>query len=171
MICENCENELDYFHFLALKNYEISKGNKTLKMQFNFCSSKCMTQFIGKYKDNTFKDFDPYEISRCGGYKDCEKINNLRRMCETSKQLNVKSSIFNPGFMPTFYCKPGELGIIRASLKLMDILESFDEKYQASSREMSLQSQEMIKHSRDMKWLTVFIAVFTVANLIILIFQ
>lgn len=177
MKCDFCKTDLNEYEFYALRKYKDPEKTIGLMASFNFCNKGCIDNYIDLDDENIFKSFDKYSISRCGAYKDCERINNLRVMCEDVEPLYKSYNPMDPlgtlNFAKTLapHCQPGEVGIIRASIKLMDILETFDKKYQKSSNEMISQSEEMVKHSKDMKWLTVFIAIFTVINLLILLFQ
>jgi hypothetical protein len=59
-------------------------------------------------------------------------------------------------------CSPSDVALIKSSLKLLDVLEQFD-KVSTKIR------TEMLEHTKTMKFLTILILVFTVANVIILI--
>lgn len=164
MECLACEKDLNEYNFLSLRKYKFPKKTKCLEEAYDFCTIKCIDKFLETVNDDHFKDFQKYKISRCGAYKDCERIDNLRNMCESAENVIREPNQFPIG--PLRYlspsCGPGEVGIIRASIRLMDILEGFDTKYQESSN-------ELINHSKNMNRLTKLILVFTLANLVLLI--
>lgn len=160
MKCYVCDNELYEHEFLSLRKYKNPEKKEGLETAVDFCSVECVNKFIDADTTDVFKESDVYKISRCGAYKDCERLDNLRKKCEGVDLLSVLSYV--PSMATLNHCDSGEVGIIKSSVKLMDLLDSFDRKYQQSS-------DEMLSHSKNMNRLTKWILGFTVANLIFLI--
>lgn len=136
--------------------------------EFNFCSLECLKKFVNSIEN--VEDYKIYEVTRCVGYYDCKKLSNLRRMCESVVPLEVEDitssrvSAFEVLAAKAMYpsCSPAEVGIIKSSIKLLDIFEKFD-------REATKINKEMLHHTREMNRLTKLILAFTILNLIILV--
>lgn len=163
MKCYQCNKELDKFDFLSLSKYREIEDEKILGKPFNFCSKGCVEAF-SKSKEN-LRDFELYEINRCVGYYDCERLDNLRRMCEETKAIKKEVGLFSLPHIPMLRkCSPAEVGIIKSNLRLLDLFEKFDK----TSTEIT---QEMLKHTKKMSRLTKWILCFTIANVIFITIQ
>lgn len=163
MKCDQCNSELYKFNFLSLRKYKEIDDEEILEESFDFCSKDCAENFL-RNKEN-LENFELYEINRCVGYYDCERLDNLRRMCEDAKAIKDETELFSLLHIPIARkCSPGEVGIIKSSLKLLDLLEKFDETSKVIN-------QEMLKHTKEMNKLTKLILFFTIANAIFIVIQ
>jgi len=160
MKCYRCDAELYKHEFFSLREYKNPEKKEGLVAAADFCSVKCVNKFVDSDTDDILKEFDIYKISRCGAYNDCERLDNLRKKCEGVELFSALSYV--PSMATLNHCDSGEVGIIKSSVKLMDLLDSFDTKYQKAS-------DEMLIHSKNMNRLTKWILGFTVLNLIFII--
>jgi len=156
MNCENCDNELYEFDFLSLRKYERDGDDECLIESHGICSRDCADS-LREGLNNT-DDFRLYEVKRCVGYYDCERLDNLRGMCENKEEVGVSYPF---GLRPTALirqCEPAQVGIIKSSLKLLDLMDDFDKK----STDLN---NKMLKHTKSMNWLTKLILIITGVNL------
>jgi hypothetical protein len=165
--CSQCKKSLDPFNYFSLRKYEDSDDiddDDILLESYNFCSTECSKKFLQGL--DSPEGFDFFEMSRCVGYYDCKRLDNLRRMCE-SKELKSLSNA--PDFMLSSLvrppvCSPAEVGIIKSNIRLLDLFEKFDEVSTNISK-------EMLDHTKQMKYLTWILLFISVLNLILLIYQ
>ena len=172
MICNFCKKELDDGEFFSLIKYRDPENLKGMEIRDDFCNERCINKF--KDLDETdYEDYDIYRVSRCVAYNDCLNLNNLRNKCEDIELAKPKPATITrsplgitnfhiPMPKMSFFCNPAEAGIVMASVKLMNLLDNFDKKYQESSN-------EMIEHSKNMNRLTKLILGFTLVNLVFLV--
>ncbi len=169
----------------------IEKNNNEYLIDLhNCCSKECAGKIKNKLESSD--DYDLYEIQRCVSYYDCERLNNLRIMCEKKKRTGL-TGIFD-GIATAFYpvCKPAQVGIIRASISLIDAVTNFDNRSSKQNEqsikqgELSIQllesikefsdsssklNEEMLKHNKSMNWLTKLILILAGATLVMIIVQ
>jgi len=162
MKCEQCSNQLYEYNFLSLRKYREINDDEILEESHDFCSTECAKKFI-EGREVT-GEFELYEITRCVGYYDCERLDNLRVACE-SREPVVKSGPFDlPHTQLRPNCSPAEVGMIKSSLKLLDLFEQFE-------RSSTQLSQEMLDHTKEMNRLTKWILAFTIVNAFMIIIQ
>lgn len=170
--CEQCGKESEGYYFLSFRKHNFDGERRTVTKHLDFCSKKCAETYIAKAE--SLEGMNLFKITRCVGYYDCDRLDNLRVMCEDEEALKGRGgsiySIIN-GMTNAIdsiiraksrTCNPSDVAIIKASLKMMDMTEKFNE----SSTKLS---NEMIKHTKGMNRLTKWILGFTIANAIIII--
>ena len=192
MNCKQCSKELYEHNFLSLRKYEKIEDEDYLIGSHDFCSKECADKFKEKQKNQD--DLELFEIRRCVGYHDCERLDNLRGICETKERVNSGGGgIFGLSLPPlNRMCEPAQVGIIKASLGLLDVLDSFGElslkhnkqmlKQEKSNSELlksmddvnkisSKLNKKMLNQTEKMNMLTKLILIITGVNLGFLIIQ
>ncbi len=162
MKCENCGKKMYEYNFASFRKYEKRDKVKVLLESHDFCSKKCATDF--KNKLDSSDNYEIYEITRCNGYYDCEKLGNLRVMCEKKKRVGLSGLL--DGFISflTPECDPAKVGIIKSSVKLLDLMTKFDEK-------STKLNNKILEHTKSMNKLTKFILIITGINLFLIAVQ
>lgn len=174
--CYNCNEEYQLYYYYILKKYKIEDGEERSIGARKFCSEDCIEEFRRNGSDDSREFFNTspderirmYEMSRCVGYYDCERLDNIREMCEDREEKTLQR-VSRPDIgivsMPTAMdlsramapeCSPGEVGIIKASIQLIDSIEQFDYKMREinasileNSRVNTLVNQEMLKNIQE----------------------
>jgi hypothetical protein len=164
-LCYFCKKTLAPFNYFSLRKYkesDVVDDDDILLESYDFCSTVCSTQFLKSFK---FSDeFDFFEMIRCVGYYDCKRLDNLRRMCESMEKRNPNNTpLFLVGGMAP-HCNPAEVGIIKSNIKLIDLIEKFDK----TSTKIS---EDMLDHTKQMKWLTAVVLIISLLNLLMLFYQ
>jgi hypothetical protein len=196
LCCEQCNGSLNKFCFLSLRKYEIvGEGDdydEYLVEAHNFCSEECVNKFLER---SVRKDFTLYKISRCVGYYDCQRLDNIRRMCEDKEELtSQKRGLFlMPNISPlNRRCEPAQVGIIKSSLALLDLFESYksesseinkqflenakeageiNKQILTNTRQSGEVNKQMLKYTKHLTILTVLIAFFTVVNIVLIVYK
>lgn len=149
MVCSRCKNEIENLNF-----YSLRKNDKIL----DFCCKDCITDYMNEHK-NDLKGFELNKVSRCVGYYDCLRLDNIRGICEDVDPVQKKSHAFDLArSLKPPQCNPGNVAIIKSSIKMMDLFEKFD----AASTQIS---SEMLDHTKAMSKLTKWMLGFTILNL------
>ena len=109
--CKVCGSEINSYDFYVTDNQK----------EF-FCSEDCCSDY---FDETGYSDYIHY--STCGGYYDCEKLNNIDGRCRTSNEINF--SQFGPvlEFLP-HRCPPAEISIIRTNMKLYNFVKQSEEQ-------------------------------------------
>lgn len=162
MNCENCDNKLYKFDFLSLRKYGEIDDVEYLDESHNICSINCANIVKGGLKNPD--DFRLYEVKRCVGYYECERLDNLRGICENKEEVGVSHPFGINLSGLNRQCEPAQVGIIKSSLKLLDLMDEFDKK----STDLN---NKMLKHTKSMNWLSKLILIITVVNLGFLLIQ
>lgn len=158
MICDNCSSNKDISEFTALIRQDERKN--TIE-RIDFCPECLKALTESEIDDLIGKGFKAFKISRCSCYDDCKKIDNLRKMCENKEPIKKeKNLLFNYNLIQSVWCKPGEGGIIKATIKLYETLDLFDKK----STEMDT---HMLNYSKKMNLLTWCILILTIINIFV----
>lgn len=159
MLCDNCKSNKNISNFTALIKQDEKKD--TIE-RIDFCH-ECLNELTkSEIKDLIDQGFRAFKISRCSCYDDCKKIDNIRKMCEDIEPFKKENTLFNVPYMgrAAVWCKPGEGGIIKATIKLYETLDLFDKK----SSEMD---NHMLKYSKKMNLLTWCILILTIINIFV----
>lgn len=163
--CFQCKKTLNPFNYLSLRKYEEIDDNERLKVSYDLCSTECLNKIL-ESEVSYDNGFEFCEISRCVGYYDCKRMDNLRRICE-SRELKSLSNHSIYGLVTARRapaCSPAEVGIIKSNIKLLDLIDKFDK----SSTQIS---KETLEHTKDMKNLTWVILIATLLNLFFFFYQ
>jgi hypothetical protein len=162
MECSICKNKYDIQDFNSLRIYN---NDDNLIRKRDMCDN-CINELSEKEKLEEFfdkfreKGYKLYKISRCPIFDDCEKINNLRIMCESKEAVDKSSSFDFHVNLPPSWCDPAEAGIITASIKLYDLFDNYDK----NSTELS---NNMLSYTRNMHHLTWVLLAFAVIGFIL----
>ena len=119
--CKICGNKINSYEYWVTKNHEDY-----------FCSEECYKKIYNEDMDSEF-----IHISTCPGYKDCEKLNNIRRMCRTEHNISHPKSafdIYNTEFHID-WCDPAQLSIIRTNVKTYEFIVDSQEKTDSINKE------------------------------------
>lgn len=137
LVCDYCGGELNKFDFLSLQKYEVENQYEepVLVDYYDFCSEECARKF---QEEHSLKDFELYRITRCATYYECEKLGNLRNMCDKEELVNGRSYPLIPNINPTTWCEPAQGGIIKSNIKLIDSLKKFDKTSKRANRVMMI---------------------------------
>lgn len=149
MVCAHCKNKIKNLNF-----YSLRKDDEIL----DFCCNDCLKDYMNEH-ENDLKDFELNKVSRCVGYYDCLRLDNIRGICEDIEPFQKKGYPLDlaRSLRPP-QCNPGNVAIIKSSIKMMDLFEKFD----AASTQIS---SEMLDHTKTMNKLTKWMLGFTVLNL------
>lgn len=101
-----------------------------------------------------------YEIERCSVYDNCEKIDNIRRMCERKKEANKAPNFGFSDINPVKWCNPSEAGTIIASVRLYDLFDNYD-------KNSTKLSKNMLNYTKNMHNLTRILLIFTIVGFIL----
>lgn len=96
-----------------------------------FCSEECYKKIYDEDMDSEF-----IYISTCPGYKDCEKLNNIRRMCRIENTISHPKSQYDFNLeTPITWCNPAQLSIIRTNVKTYEFIVDSQEKTDSINKE------------------------------------
>lgn len=136
--CYKCKNEENPFVYLSLRL--LTDDSETIE-SLDFCCSDCLSGFLSrpdKEKTHFFLTREHtylavYRVDRCSGYYDCEKLSIIHKRCERATEISLTSDTGNNGYRatghtipPVLFCDPGDVAMIKASLKLFGVLERFE---------------------------------------------
>ena len=94
--------------------------------EYGYSASNYATLFRDYFEKTGYSDYIHY--STCGGYYDCEKLNNIYGRCRTSNEINF-SQLGSPilEILPN-RCPPAEISIIRTNMKLYNFVKQSEEQ-------------------------------------------
>lgn len=147
-MCDSCKKKIKIHTLFALRKYDSEHEISDEKL---FCSKNCLDTF----SEDGYEDYEQEELSRCASYYDCQKLDNLRGLCEKSESIEDNSSYLFPIISPINFCKPAEAGIIKSTIKLYEQAEK-------SSKQMNIQFIITL-------FLTVVIVLLTIFNIVLIV--
>lgn len=110
--CKVCGSEINSYDFYVTDD----------QTEF-LCSEDCCRDYFDK---TGYSNYIHYSI--CGGYYDCEKLNNIDGRCRTSNEINF-SQLGSPILeIPPNRCPPAEISIIRTNMKLYNFVKQSEEQ-------------------------------------------
>lgn len=106
--CKICGNKINSYEYWVTKN-----------QKDYFCSEECYKKIYDEDMDSEF-----IHISTCPGYKDCEKLNNIRIKCRTEHNISHPKSAFDNynANITRNWCDPAQLSIIRTNVKTYEFI-------------------------------------------------
>ena len=110
--CKVCVSEINSYDFYVTDN----------QTEF-FCSEDCCRDYFDK---TGYSDYIHY--STCGGYYDCEKLNNIDGRCRTSNEINFSQFGSHVLEILPNRCPPAEISIIRTNMKLYNFVKESEEQ-------------------------------------------
>ncbi|TMS40433.1 MAG: hypothetical protein FGO69_10970 [Methanobacterium sp.] len=178
MKCFKCKKEYPVYNYISLRKNEVDIEHKV-----DLCNNCAAKNYDDEIKELiTDGDLKLYEISLCPGFYDCKKIGNLRGRCEHIELLDKPVDPFGIDIShitnPIKWCEPANAGIIGASVRLYELFDNFDKNSTELSKRMLKNSedaneinQNMLKYTKNMNRLTWVILLFTIVNIILIIYS
>lgn len=148
--CKVCNAEIDSYDFFA-----------TDKMDMFFCSEDCCKEY---YDETGYDDYR--HVSTCGGYYDCEKLNNISDRCRTCHKINFSEFGVSLDF-PVNRCPPAEISIIRTNMKLFDFVKKSEEQSSKLNEETLELTKSNVRLAKVMLILTAVNVVGVIVQIIL----
>ena len=126
-----------------------------------FCSEECYKEIFDEDLESEF-----VHVSTCPGYVDCERLNNIRDICRNEHIIVHFGELFdNLDFeIPPRWCSPTELSLVRTTSRLYNFIIESEEKTDKLNK-------EMLKLTRINVILAGVMIIFSIVNLVIILFQ
>lgn len=141
MECDKCGEILDDYNFYCLEEC------RTKKIKAKFCSPKCTEEYIESENIDS-SEFLPIKVYHCPAAIVCDKLNNLRGICERREVLEE----YGRGrfALPISWCESGIAGILLSN-----------EKLEKSIEKLNISINEFNKTSTRLTYLIILLAILT----------
>lgn len=148
--CKICGKPIDSYEYWVTTDYEDY-----------FCSEECYKEVFDEDLNTDF-----IHVLTCPGYADCERLNNIRDICRHEHVIAHSGGLFGDfDFEITpRWCNPTELSIVRTTSRLYNFILESEERSDKLNN-------EMLKLTRINVILAGIMIIFSIVNLIIIIFQ
>ena len=130
-----------------------------------FCSNDCCKEYHDKIGYSNYIHF-----STCGGYYDCEKLNNIDDRCRSFNKINFSQMGFSSIDVIPNRCPPAEISIIRTNMKLYDFVKKSEEQSSKLNEETLKLTKSNVKLAKVMLILTAVNVCGVIAQIILQIF-
>lgn len=141
--CKCCGSEINSYDF-----YVTADENNF------FCSNDCCKDYFYRTGHSEY-----IHHSTCGGYYDCEKLNNIDDRCKISNNINFSSLGFSSIDILPNRCPPAEISIIRTNMKLYNFVKQSEEQSSKLNEETLNLTEYDVKLTKAMLFLAVINAI------------